>query len=160
MSKGLLTNPKASLVFAGITIVSAIVMVGPQGGGGALDQAVGTIGQQREAVVEQARVVSEQGTEVIEPLDPAAGWGGTADPLFGEFTEEPVEEAIAEESVEPSPAPVRDAPRVYEQSAPVGGPVVADAPGIGVPGDDDARDRAASRAIPVVTSRKLSIQPQ
>jgi hypothetical protein len=55
---------------------------------------------------------------------------------------------------------VRDAPRVYEQSVPVGGPVVADAPGIVVPGDDDARDRAASRAIPVVTSRKLSIQPQ
>jgi hypothetical protein len=160
MSKGLLTNPKAALVFAGITIVSAIVMVGPQGGGGVLDQAVGTIGQQREAVVEQARVVSEQGTEVIEPLDPAAGWGGTADPVFGEFTEEPVEEAIVEESVEPAPAPVRDAPRVYEQSVPVGGPVVADAPGIVVPGDDDARDRAASRAIPVVTSRKLSIQPQ
>ena len=160
MSKGLLTNPKAALVFAAITIVSAIVMVGPQGGGGVLDQAVGTIVQQREAVVEQARVVSEQGTEVIEPLDPAAGWGGTADPVFGEFTEEPVEEAIVEVSVEPAPAPVRVAPRVDEQSGPVGGPVVADAPGIVVPGDDDARDRAASRAIPVVTSRKLSIQPQ
>jgi hypothetical protein len=160
MSKGLLTNPKAALVFAGITIVSGIVMVGPQGGGGVLDQAVGSIGQQREAVVEQARVVWEQGTEVIEPFDPAAGWGSTADPAFGEFTEEPVEEAIVEESVEPASAPARDAPRVYEQSVPVGGPVVADAPGIVVPGDDDARDRAASRAIPVVTSRKLSIQPQ
>jgi hypothetical protein len=158
MSKGLLSNPKAALVFAGITIVSAIVMVGPQGGGGVLDQAVGTIGQQREAVVEQARVVSEEGTEVIEPLDPAAGWGGTADPVFGDFTEEPVEEPIVEENVEP--APVRDASPVYEQSVPVGGPVVADSPGIAVPGDDDARDRAASRAIPVVTSRKLSIKPQ
>jgi len=160
MSKGLLTNPKAALVFAGITIVSAIVMVGPQGGGGVLDQAVGSIGQQKEAVVEQARVVSAQVTEVIEPLDPAAGWGGTANAVFGEFTEEPVEEAIVEESVEPASAPARYAPQVYEQSVPVGGPEVADAPGIVVPGDDDARDRAASRAIPVVTSRKLSIQPQ
>lgn len=160
MSKGLLTNPKAALVFAGITIVSAVVMVGPQEGGGLLDHTVDRFGQQREAIVEEARVVSEEGTQVIEPLDPADGWGGTADPVFGEFSGEPVEETPEEESADAAPAPVRAERRVFQQSVPVGGPVVADAPGIVVPGDDDARDKAASRAIPVVTSRKLSIQPQ
>jgi hypothetical protein len=161
MSKGLLSNPKAALIFAGITIVSAIVMVGPQEGGGLLDRTVGSIGQQSEAVVEEAPpVVQEQPRMAAEPLDPAAGWGGTADPVFGEFTEEPIVETPEEEAAEVAPAPVRAAPRVYEQTVPVGGPVVADAPGIVVPGDDDARDKAASRAIPVVTSRRIKIQPQ
>jgi hypothetical protein len=161
MSKGLLSNPKAALVFAGITIVSAIVMVGPQGGGGVLDQAVGRIGQQSEPGAEQApTVVQEEPSKVAEPLDPADGWGGTADPVFGEFTEEPIVETPAEEAAELAPAPVRAASRVYEQTVQVGGPVVADAPGIVVPGDDDALDKAASRAIPVVTSRRIKIQPQ
>lgn len=161
MSKGLLSNPKAALVFAGITIVSAIVMVGPQNGGGLLDRTVGSIGQQGEVVAEEApTVVQEQPRMADEPLDPAAGWGGTADPAFGEFTEEPIEETPEEQAAQSAPAPVRNAPRIYEQTVPVGGPVVADAPGIVVPGDDDARDKAASRAIPVATSRKINIQPQ
>jgi hypothetical protein len=160
MSKGLLTNPKAALVFAGLTIVSAVVMVGPQEGGGVLDQTVDRFGQQREAIAEEARVVSEERSEVIEPLDPADGWGGTAEPVFGDYGEEPILDTPAEEAPAPAPAPVRTERRVFQPDGPIGGPVVADAPGIVVPGDDDARDQAASRAIPVVTSRKLRIEPQ
>ena len=65
-------------------------------------------------------------------------------------TPEPEEDEAA-----PVAPPVRSEPRTFQQTAPVGGPVTADAPGIAVPGEDDARDSAISRATPVVTSRTI-----
>jgi hypothetical protein len=159
MSRTLFANSKAALVFAGMTIVGALVMVGTEDSGGVLDQTVGRFGQQREPIVEEAREVSEERTEMTEPLDPASGWGGTGGGVFGEYTEEPVAPEPEDEAAPVAP-PVRSAPRAFEQTVPVGGPVVADAPGIVVPGEDDASDSAVSRATPVVTSRTLRAEPQ
>lgn len=159
MSKTLFENSKAALVFAGMTIVCALVMVGTEDGGGVLDRTLNRFGQQREAVVEEAHTFSKEHTEVIEPLDPASGWGGTGGAVFGEYTEEAVTRELGDEAAPVAP-PVWSEPRTFQQTVPVGGPVVADAPGIVVPGEDDARDRAISRATPVVTSRTLRVGPQ
>jgi hypothetical protein len=120
MSKSLLTNPKAALVFAGMTILSAVVIVGPQGGGGVLDQAVGTVDQKRGTVVEKARIRPKERSEEIEPLDPAAGWGGTGDPVFGDFTEEPVVETTEGEASDAAPEPEDAEPRAIDQDDPAG----------------------------------------
>lgn len=160
MSRTLFENSKAALVFAGMTIVGALAMVGTEDGGGALDKTVDRFRQQREAVIEEAPTFSEERTEVIEPLDPASGWGGTGSAVFGEYTEEVVTPEPEEDEAAPVAPPVRPEPRTFQQTAPVGGPVTADAPGIAVPGEDDARDSAISRATPVVTSRTIRIAPQ
>lgn len=159
MSKTLFANSKAALVFAATTIVGALVMVGPGEGGGVLDATVDRLAQERESIAEEARIVSEERSEVIEPLDPAGGWGGTADPVFGDYAAEEVT-APAPEDQPVSAGTPRAAGATYAPPVPVGGPVKADAPGIVVPGEDDAREQAISRATPVVTSRVLKIEPQ
>lgn len=160
MSRTLFENSKAALVFAGMTIVGALAMVGTEDSSGVLDKTVDRFGQQREAIVEEARPVSEERVQMIEPLDPASGWGGTGSAVFGEYTEEVVTPEPEEDEAAPVAPPVRSEPRTFQQTAPVGGPVTADAPGIAVPGEDDARDSAISRATPVVTSRTIRVAPQ
>ncbi|MCL9983493.1 MAG: hypothetical protein NBV60_10090 [Erythrobacter sp.] len=98
-----------------MTILGAVVIVGPQGGGGVLDQAVGTVDQKRGAVTEKARIRPKERSEEIEPLDPAAGWGGTGDPVFGDFTEEPVAETPESEAGDTAPGPEEAEPRALEE---------------------------------------------
>lgn len=160
MSRTVFENSKAALVFAGMTIVGALAMVGTEDGGGALDKTVDSFRQQREAVIEEAPTFSEERTEVIEPLNPASGWGGSGSAVFGEYTEEVVTPEPEEDEAAPVAPPVRSEPRTFQQTAPIGGSVTADASGIAVPGEDDARDSAISRATPVVTSRTIRIAPQ
>jgi hypothetical protein len=160
MSKSLFASSKSALVFAGITIAGALMMVGPGEGGGLLDKTVDRFAQERTNIAEEARVVSEQHTEVIEPIDPAAGWGGTGSAVFGEYN--PEETATTEEAGQ-NPSPVSpfaatSRPKQAPQG-PIGGPVRADSPGISVPRGSAA---VAERPLPepVVTSRSLKIEPQ
>lgn len=168
MSKSLFASSKSALVFAGMTIVGTLIIVGPKEGGGLLDSTVERFSQQRETIAEEAREVSEQRSEVIEPaepLDPASGWGGTPDPVFGDY-EPGSENEVAAPQVARAPAPARSAPvrKVAGPVAPpraptsIGGPVRADSPGVLVP-----RDRPGEVVPPpeaVVTSRTLNIEPQ
>lgn len=157
MSRGLFSNPKAALVFAGGTIASAVLMVGPQGGGGVLDQTVDRIGQQSEAVADEGGFAAlARSDAAMEPLDPADGWGGTGNPVFGDYTEEPVVEMPEDEAAETAPGPMGAKQRALQQ----GDPVVGDAPGIAAPGEPVAGGQAMPRADRMVTSRKLGSQPQ
>lgn len=154
MSKTLFANSKTAIAFAGITIIGAVVMIGPQDGGGVLDRAIDTYGMQRETIVEEARSVSEERREdvTLAPLDPDSGWGGTPAPVFGEFAPEvdPGEPPVA---AQPSQGPPADT-RGPTPGIRIGGPVVAHSPGILVPREQ------AEQAVPVITSRALMVEPE
>jgi hypothetical protein len=151
MSNPLFANSKAALVFAGITIFGTLIMVGP--GGGVLDQTVDRFGQQSEPVQEEAPVVVQEKPKVVEPLDPAAGWGGTGgDAVFGDYA--------ASEEVHPTEAPQADSappPSAYGPTtrrasalaAGTGGPVQADSLGTLVPRDGAPEAAIVSRSIDI-----------
>lgn len=158
MSKSVFASSKSALVFAGMTIAGTLMMVGPGEGGGLLDQTVDRFGQQREAIAEEARVVSEERTEVIEPLDPAAGWGGTGDAVFGDYNAQEPPASEIDQPVGVAPVQSRSVSR-SSSPAPtqIGGPVRADSPGVLVPREGAG---AGQRGEAVVTSRSLTIEPQ
>jgi hypothetical protein len=159
MSTNPFANSKAALVFAATTIVGALVIVGTGDSGGALDGTLERVTQQREVIAEEARDFSEERSEVIEPLDPASGWGDTGEAVFGEYgSEEAVE---AEPETEPPVASRGPAPRATSATqAPIAGPVQADSPGILVPRDSEPTQAPAAPATAVVTSRTLTIEPK
>jgi len=135
-------------------------MIGPQDSGGVLDRTIDTYAQQREAVVEDARSFSEERSEdvALAPLDPDSGWGGTEAPVFGEFAPEvdPEETPVpAQPSQNPSVTARPSGPVVR-----IGGPVVADSPGTLVPREDGTGAPPPPEAVPVITSRVVTVEPQ
>lgn len=164
MSKSPLASTKSALVFAGLTIFGTLMMVGP--GGGVLDQTLDRFGQPSEPAPEEAPiVVQEQPKQVVEPLDPDAGWGGTGEAVFGDYAngEAPASEILPEE-VSPSPGSPTNpsfAPQQVRRASALpqntGGPVKADSLGELVPRNGGGEAPAAEA---VVTSRTISIQPQ
>lgn len=159
MSTNPFANSKAALVFAATTIVSALAIVGTGDGGGALDGTLERVTQQREVIAEEARDFSEERSEVIEPLDPASGWGGTGEAVFGEYSPEEVIDPEPESGLE---TVSRGASRRAKSAAPapIAGPVRADSPGVLVPRDSEQAQPPAPPETAVVTSRTLTIEPK
>ncbi len=156
MSNPLFSSSKAALVFAGITIFGTLIMVGP--GGGVLGVATDRFGQPDEPVQQEAApAVVEKKPKIIEPLDPDAGWGGTGDPVFGDYDgsgEVHPTEAPQDTGVEPSdpvstPAPALAPPtrRAAPLPATTGGSVQADSLGTLVPRPGSGAAAATSRSI-------------
>ncbi|MFN4020690.1 MAG: hypothetical protein ACK4IC_09255 [Erythrobacter sp.] len=168
MSKSPLANTKSALAFAGITIFSTLMMVGP--GSGVLDRTMERFGHKSsEPASEDAPIVEQaRAKPVAEPLDPDAGWGNTGGSVFGDYASAkvPASEMLPEEgSPEPdspaSPASPafgqRQVRRISALPEATGGPVKADSLGELVPreGGDEA-----GRAEAGATSRSISVQPQ
>lgn len=158
MSTSPLVNTKSALVFAGITIFGTLMMVGP--GGGVLDQTMDRFGQSSEPAPEEAPIiVQEQPKPAAEPLDPAAGWGGTGDAVFGDYSsaEVPASEILPEEDPTAPSVPTNQAfapqqvRRISSLPQNTGGPVKADSLGELVPRDGGGEA--------VVTSRSINIEP-
>ncbi|OBV09917.1 hypothetical protein [Erythrobacter dokdonensis] len=135
MSTNPFANSKAALVFAATTIIGALVIASTLDGEEALDDRLARVTEEREVVTEDARDLSEQPSEVIEPLDPASGWGGTGADVFGEYAAEEATEAEEEEAPQPWQASGQQG-RSAASKAKIGGPVKADSPGMLVPRDD------------------------
>ena len=140
MSNPLFSSSKAALVFAGITIFGTLIMVGP--GGGVLGVATDRFGQPDEPVQQEAApAVVEKKPKIIEPLDPDAGWGGTGDPVFGDYdgsgevhpTEAPQDTAAEPSAPVSGPASASQTRRAAAMPAATGGPVQADSLGTLVP---------------------------
>jgi hypothetical protein len=155
MYKAVFQNSKAALIFAAMTIVSAVVMVGSPEDKGVVNKAVDLIGEQRETVVKDAKAYAESQSVADAPSDPDTGWGSSRSSVFGDYNSE---ETVESDFYAPAPAPGQaDQPKAQPQARKPGPqPVVADNEGIPVPGPDDP---APVRGAPVITSRQLTIEP-
>jgi hypothetical protein len=137
MPRSVFANNTSALLFAGLIIASTLILVGPSENGGFLDQVVKRFGQQREAIAEESRGVSAEPAKVIEPVDPAAGWGGAEGSIFGDYSPQeppPPSEIDRPASIapeQPRPNPANLAPSATQ----MGGPVRADSMGELVPRD-------------------------
>ena len=147
MYKTVFQNSKAALLFAGLTIIGAVSMVGSPEDKGVLDRAVDIFAAQRETVSNDAQVYAEtQSVPDTPAASPGEGWGGGAS-VFGEF-------APGDSAVGPA-VPASGG----NQTALIPGPqpVVADNVGIPVPGPGNP-DRQRS-GPPVITAREVAITP-
>jgi hypothetical protein len=160
MYKAVFQNSKAALIFAALTVVSAVVMIGSPEDKGMLNKAVDRFGEQREAIVEEAQAYAESQSVADVASDPAAGWGSSKPPVFGEY---PSEDAPERDFYAPLPQPEStpkpgSTPQSSSQArVPGPQPVVADNVGIPVPDNDDPPIQSSA---PVITSRKLTIEPR
>ncbi|PKP86055.1 MAG: hypothetical protein CVT77_19600 [Alphaproteobacteria bacterium HGW-Alphaproteobacteria-16] len=161
MYKTVFQNSRAALIFAGMTILGAVAMVGSPEDQGVLDKVTDRFSQEREAIVEQARDYAETqsvGDVAGNPMiDPAAGWGSSR-PVFGEYATGETE-AGSVTAVNPSPVNVT---KKKNASGVIRGPqpVVADYEGTPVPRPDQFQDQASPPPVPVITSRQMTIEPQ
>ena len=161
MSNSPFANSKSALVFAGVTIVGALMFTSSHKGGSmrALPADDHAQQQQQAEIVEEAPIASGRGAEAIEPLDPAAGWGGTAAPVFGEYNaEEMAQVEPGEEESPPARVPSPSPPPAARRDS-IGGVVKADNPGVLVPRPGSMSEDARPRPEPVVTSRTMTIEP-
>ncbi len=85
MYKTLFQNSKAALLFAGMTILGAVMMVGSPEDEGVLDKAVDRFGKERETIVEDAQEFAETQSVPDKVMDPDAGWGSSPQPDFGNY---------------------------------------------------------------------------
>lgn len=90
MLNSVFQNSKSALVFAGVVVVSTLMLVGTKDGGGVLDKAVTNYKGERADMIENAaRVADEMSSPVIGPYNPngasnGAAQGGPASPEFKE----------------------------------------------------------------------------
>lgn len=80
MLNSVFQNSKSALVFAGVVVVSTLMLVGTKDGGGVLDKAVTNYKDERANIIENAaRVGDEMSSPVIGPYNPnEAKQGGPA----------------------------------------------------------------------------------
>lgn len=151
MYKSLFQNSKTALLFAGVIVVSAVVMVGTPEDEGVLDKAVDRFGHEREAIVEEAQEFAESQSVPDEVMDPDAGWGSSA---RSETVDHLPEDSEPEDFYTPLPAPDAAPKARTFKEIPGPQPVVGDNVGIPVPGPDDPQGTA------VITSRQMTLTPQ
>ncbi len=146
MSRTLFENSKAALAFAAMTIIGAVAMVGTLETSGVLGVAVDQLGAERETIASETRDFADQQSvsDKVSNPDSASAIGGSA---FGDFP-----------ASEPPRQPVTTGPPSTFAPAQGNGPANASlAPGaiVAAPGDTDAPE-----ANPVITGRKMTIEPQ
>lgn len=160
MYKTVFQNSKAALIFAGMTIFGAVMMVGSPEDQGMLNKVTDRFSQEREAIVEQARDYAEAQSvgDVAgnREIDPAAGWGSSR-PVFGEYASA---EAITGGTNATDPMPQRTSKKPTSGTIPGPQPVVSDYEGIPVPRPDKLQDQVSPPPVPVITSREMTIEPQ
>lgn len=157
MYRSIFQNSKAALVFAAMTIIGAIMMVGSGENGGVLSTTVDRFSQQREAFVEEAHDYAEAQSVSDDVIDPAAGWGSSSNAMFGDYLAEDPADDIVDNA-----KPARSGTSQAKGQALARGtqPVVSDSEGIAVPDSDDQPSQASPPPVAIITSRQMTIEPQ
>jgi hypothetical protein len=155
MYKTLFQNSKAAMLFAVVTVVGAVVMVGSPEDKGVLNKAVDEFGEQRESFVEGAQTFAESQSVADEPIDPEAGWGSSKSSVFGEYS--PAETELPG-FYDPPPQPGNSSTPKPQPTARIPGPqpVIADSEGIPLSSVGAA---PAPSGQAVITARQTTIEP-
>jgi hypothetical protein len=155
MYKAVFQNSKIALLFAGMTIIGAVSMVGSSEDEGILNKAVDRFGQEREAIADDAREFAEAQSVPDKVSDPAAGWGSSEPSVFSDYQPG---DATASNGSTSNPQPSRIKPgRQPGAFVPGPQPVVSDNVSLPAPGDPALATSPA--AVPVITSRKMTLEP-
>ncbi len=154
MYKTVFQNSKAALVFAGITIFGAVIMVGSPEDEGALTKTINRFSQQRETFVEDTRAFAEAQSVPDTVNDPSAGWGSSSPTVFGSYDAEAGQTSSG--TANNGVAAYRSQDGQSDAILPGPQPVIADNVGIPVPRDDGV---SQPPPVPVITSRKMTLEP-
>jgi hypothetical protein len=84
MYKSVFQNSKAALAFAGLTVFSAVSIVGTSEDSGIVGKAADFIGAQRANIASEAQAFAEGQSHGDKPGKADAGWGGKG-AVFGEY---------------------------------------------------------------------------
>lgn len=157
MYKAMFKNSKLALVFAVMTVLSAVSMVGTPEEDGVLGSAVDTFGAKRDHIADQAEAFAEERSVGDEPDDasgnPDAGWGSQT-PVFSDYN-------AADEDGEPAPsiAGVSASAKPTSKNARRGAAPAGNGP-MNAPLSPDAVVLDTGEiGVPVITDRELSITP-
>lgn len=152
MYKAMFQNSKIALLFAGMTIFSAVSMVGTSEEGGVLTAAVDLVESQREDFASDAQAFGEARSIGDAPAAPAAGWGGNG-AVFGEYAASEPGSAPAQGAATPAGSATSGDPATAPVAA---GAVIKKADG----SFTDAKGRPIPTPPPVIIDRELTIEPQ
>lgn len=164
MYKTIFQNSKAALVFAVLTIIGAVMMVGSPEGEGSIGKTIGRFSQTRETIAKEASDFAETQSVPDKVTDPDAGWGSSKSAMFGEF--QSTDDNAGDGGTANSPVVGPIAGPTAAQRVKAGGivpgpqPIMADNVGTPVPGLDDGSTVASPPPIPVITSRKMTLEPK
>jgi hypothetical protein len=84
MYKSVFQNSKTALVFAGLTVFSAVSLVGTSEDSGVVSKAADIIGAQRANMASDAQAYAEGQSQGDKPGKGDGGWGGK-DAVFGDY---------------------------------------------------------------------------
>lgn len=102
MYKVLFQNSKAALVFAGMTIIGAVTMVGSGEDSGVLTKAVDRLSKTRTVTAEAPPQPAETPPAKQTVSDPASGWGSAPSPAIGDYSAGNPTSAAAPSSTQPT----------------------------------------------------------
>lgn len=139
MYKTVFQNSKAALAFAAMTLFGAVSMVGTSEDSGLLVKAAQIVGSQRDSMVSDAEAFAAQRSVGDAPGNQDGGWGSET-AVFSEYAPETAEN--------PAGGPGKRAVRAGDNpmTAPLSSTAVVATP--------------RRTAMPVITDREVSIEPQ
>lgn len=164
MYKTIFQNSKAALVFAVMTIIGAVMMVGSPEDEGSIDKTIGRFSQTRETIAKEASDFAGAQSVPDKVIDPDAGWGSSKSAMFGDY--QSADASVGDGGTANSPIVGPIAAPAAAQRVKAGGivpgpqPIVADNVGTPVPGFDDGSTVASPPPVAVITSRKMTLEPK
>ncbi len=136
MYKAVFQNSKVALLFAGMTLFSAVSMVGTKEDSGVLTKAVDRFGAERGAIASDAQAFAESQSEGDTP-----GNGDAEEAVFGNFNETT------------GPAATRRSAKPKQSGGPMSAPLSSTAIVV-------ERGSTVVTGVPYISDREMTIEPE